>query len=676
MVEDVELVEGTFACAPRGAREHVEPERMTRSISGWRAWRQRCARLTAFLSVIATVVACGEGGSTGPEAGRLAIAITGLPSGVAAAVTVTGPDGFHFVTGSSRQLAALDPGSYTITAADVTAGGNARYTATPSTQTVVVTSGALATGTPIAYAVSSARLALTVVGLPAGTASNITVHGPGSYTRIVTGSEQIDLLVPGVYTVTSSEVQAGGKTYRPTPPAQVLTLTASATPTAVTVAYGAGSATLNLTISGLPSGTGGSVTVTGPNGFARTVTASATLEHLEAGTYTVSADTVGSNLTTHAPSVTSQTVDVADNGAVGATVAYGSSPLELDVSLVAEGFTAPVFLSAPDGDGRQFVVERNGRIRIIKNGALLPAPFLDIRSRVNFTGERGMLSMAFDPEYDVNGTFYVYYVDLLGDMVVERFSSTPGSDVAGVSAGTVIAFTHRGENHHGGLIAFGPDGMLYVAPGDGGCCGDPQNNAQNSGTLLGKVLRIDVRTAPYVVPPDNPFVNRPGTRPEIWASGLRNPWRFSFDAPAGLIFIGDVGQDSREEINVSPTSAAGLNYGWRFMEGTACYNPTSNCNPAGQLTLPAHQYLHSEGCSVTGGYVYRGAAIPELTGHYLYADYCQGWLRSFRATTGGIASEHRSWADISLPGTVSFGRDGAGELYMIAGTQVWRIVRR
>ncbi len=558
----------------------------------------------------------------------------------------------------------------------MTTGGTVRYTATPATQTVVVTSAALATATPITYAISTARLALTVLGLPVGTPGNITVNGPGGYTRMVTASQQIDLLAPGVYTITSSEVQAAGKTYRPAPLSQVLSLTASAVPTAATVDYGSGSATLNLTISGLPSGTSGSVSVTGPNGFARTVTASATLEHLEAGTYTVTADTVGSNLTTHAPATASQTVVIADGVETAATVAYGSTPLELAVELVAEGFTAPVFLAAPDGDERQFVVERNGRIRIIKNGALLATPFLDIRSRVNFTGERGMLSMAFDPAYDVTGTFYVYYVDLLGDMVVERFSSTPGSDVAGVTAGTVIAFLHRGENHHGGLIAFGPDGMLYVAPGDGGCCGDPQNNAQNSGTLLGKVLRIDVRTAPYVVPPDNPFVNRPGTRPEIWASGLRNPWRFSFDAPAELLYIGDVGQDTREEINVSPTNAAGLNYGWRLMEGTACYNPTSSCNPTGQLTLPAHQYLHSDGCSVTGGYVYRGTAIPELTGHYLYADYCRGWLRSFRSTAGGAATEHRAWVGVTLPGTVSFGRDGAGELYMVAGTQVWRIVRQ
>ncbi len=453
-----------------------------------------------------TMAACGDDGAIGPGSGRLAITITGLPPAVPASVTVAGPNGFQFVTGSSRTLAALDPGSYTITASDVTSGGS-RYAPAPAAQTVLVMSGALATATPIAYSVTSAAL-------------------------------------------------------------------------------------------------------------------------------------------------------------------------DLGLQLVASGLTAPVFLAAPEGDPRQFVVERNGRIQIIENATLQPTPFLDHRAAVNFTGERGMLSMAFDPNYATSGLFYVYYVGLSGQMVVERFNSTPGSNVAGASAGIVMTFPHGGENHHGGLIAFGPDGMLYIAPGDGGCCGDPQNNAQNLSTVLGKVLRIDARTTPYGIPPDNPFVGQPGVVPEIWAYGLRNPWRFSFDAPAGLLYIGDVGQDLREEINVSLTTAAGRNYGWRLMEGTACYNPTSNCNPGGQLTLPAHQYLHTEGCSVTGGYVYRGAAIPELTGHYLYSDYCQGWLRSFRATASGVATEHRSWAGVTLPGTLSFGRDGAGELYMIAGTGVWRIVRR
>jgi glucose/arabinose dehydrogenase len=371
--------------------------------------------------------------------------------------------------------------------------------------------------------------------------------------------------------------------------------------------------------------------------------------------------------------------------ALGATIALlacddpsgpsGIEALQLTLQPVAAGLTAPVFLTAPSGDSRLFVVERNGRIRIVATGVALPTPFLDIRDRVNFTGERGMLGMAFHPQYATNGFFYVYYVSLDGDVVVERFGSTPGADVAGASAGIVITIPHGGENHHGGMIAFGPDGMLYLAPGDGGCCGDPQNNAQNTGTLLGKLLRLDVSTTPYAIPPGNPFIGHVGKREEIWAYGLRSPWRFSFDAQEGMLYLADVGQDAREEINIVPAATAGINFGWRLMEGTACYNPSSGCNPGNALQLPAHEYVHPEGCSVTGGYVYRGSAIPELVGHYLYSDYCLGWLRSFRFS-GGRATEHRSWAGIGLSQVVSFGRDGAGELYIVAGNAVWKIVRQ
>lgn len=352
----------------------------------------------------------------------------------------------------------------------------------------------------------------------------------------------------------------------------------------------------------------------------------------------------------------------------------GIDALQLTLQPVVSGLTAPVFLTAPPGDSRLFVLERIGRIRLAATGALLPTPFLDITDRVNFIGERGLLGMAFHPQFATNGYFYVYYVNLDGDMVAERFASTPGSNVAGSSAGIVITIPHGGENHHGGTIAFGPDGMLYVAPGDGGCCGDPENNAQNTGNLLGKILRLDVSTPPYAIPPDNPFIGEAGTREEIWAYGLRNPWRYSFDAHDGLLYIGDVGQDAREEVNAVPVTTGGINFGWRIMEGTACYNPATSCNPTGELRLPVTEYLHQEGCSVTGGYVYRGASIPELTGHYLYADYCRGWLRSFRYA-GGAATDYRSWAGIALTQVVSFGQDGAGELYMIAGNGVWRIVR-
>jgi glucose/arabinose dehydrogenase len=349
-------------------------------------------------------------------------------------------------------------------------------------------------------------------------------------------------------------------------------------------------------------------------------------------------------------------------------------PLELELEPVAEGLTNAVFLTAPANDSRLFVLERVGRIRIIENGTLLPTPFLDISARVSTVFSRGLLGMAFHPQYGANGKLYVYYVDRSDNVVLERFSSTPGSDIAGQSDGVVISFPHGGEDLHGGTVEFGPDGMLYIAPGDGGCCGDPENDSQNMAVLLGKMLRLDVGTHPYTVPADNPFVGRPGVRPEIWASGLRNPWRFTFDAPSSLLYIADVGEDALEEVNVVPSTAAGLNYGWRLMEGTACFNPSTNCTTGASLTLPVHEYPRAEGCAIIGGYVYRGAAMPELVGHYLYGDYCGGWVRSFRWG----AAEHRQWTGITVPAfqMASFGRDAVGELYVVAETRVWKIVRR
>jgi glucose/arabinose dehydrogenase len=348
-------------------------------------------------------------------------------------------------------------------------------------------------------------------------------------------------------------------------------------------------------------------------------------------------------------------------------------PFGLTLQAVAEGLVAPVFATAPDGDSRLFIVERNGRIRILANGALLAEPFLDLRSRVNFVGERGMLSMAFHPQYASNGRFFVYYVDLQGDIAIEGFTSTPGSSVAGASEGLVLGIPHGRSEHHGGLAAFGPDGMLYIATGDGACCGDPFDNAQDVSSLLGKILRIDVAALPYTIPPGNPYIGVVGARAEIWAVGLRSPWRFSFDVPTGTLLLGDVGQDAHEEINIVPANAAGINYGWPFMEGTACYRPTIDCDSGEPLTIPAVHYEHTLGCSVIGGHVYRGAAIPELAGQYVYSDYCGGWLRSFNLTTTG-PGEHQLWTGVHLPGAVSFGRDGSGELYLIGNGGVFRIV--
>ena len=349
-------------------------------------------------------------------------------------------------------------------------------------------------------------------------------------------------------------------------------------------------------------------------------------------------------------------------------------PFGLTLRAVAEGLVEPVFATAPPGDSRLFIVERNGRIRILSNDALLAEPFLDIRSRVNFVGERGLLSMTFHPQYASNGRFFVYYVDLEGDVVIERFASTPGSNVAGQSEGVILDIPHGRSEHHGGLARFGPDGMLYLATGDGGCCGDPFDNAQDLSSLLGKMLRIDVATIPFTIPPDNPYVGVPGARGEIWAVGLRSPWRFAFDLPTGTLLLGDVGQDVYEEVNVVPLDAAGLNYGWPLMEGSACYRPSTNCEAGVSLTPPAFDYEHTLGCSVIGGEVYRGTAMPELVGQYLYADFCAGWLRSVEVTANGTGA-HRLWPDVNLPGVVSFGRDAAGELYLIGGGRVLKIVR-
>ena len=345
-----------------------------------------------------------------------------------------------------------------------------------------------------------------------------------------------------------------------------------------------------------------------------------------------------------------------------------SSTFSLRAQQVVEGLANPVYLTAPKNDPRLFIVEQAGRIRIVKNGALLATPFLDISSRVVSGGERGLLSLAFDPAYATNGRFYVYYTGAQGDIFVDRFTVSGNPDVANTAANQVLTIQHRANsNHNGGLLLFGPDGMLYLGTGDGGGAGDVPNNAQNTDVLLGKILRLDVTTLPYTIPAGNPFLGKAGAD-EIWAYGLRNPWRFAFDVPpdatAPQLYIADVGQGAREEVNVVDASAAGRNYGWRIMEGTQCYNPSTGCNQSG-LTLPIIEYDHGQGCSITGGAVYRGAAIPEVRGHYFYSDYCSGWLRSFRLS-GGAAVDQRDWALANIGNVTSFGVDAAGELYMLS----------
>jgi hypothetical protein len=353
--------------------------------------------------------------------------------------------------------------------------------------------------------------------------------------------------------------------------------------------------------------------------------------------------------------------------------------VRLTLEPVVSGLVGPVHLAAPVGDTRLFIVEKPGRIRIVRDGQLLPTPFLDITGRVSSDGERGLLSVAF-PRTSVGEHFFVYYTNRNGDIVVERFTAALNADVANPATGVpVITIPHpRHSNHNGGMVAFGPDGMLWLATGDGGGAGDPDANAQNLGSLLGKILRLDVRTLPYAIPPSNPFVGQAGKRGEIWAYGLRNPWRFAFvtgleGAPARL-FVADVGQGAVEEIDFVRADSAGINYGWPIMEGDQCYPPASGCIGAG-LLRPVAQYGHDRGCSIVGGYVYTGGIEGLPWGrHYFYSDYCSGFLESL--THDGNAWTRHVWNVPDVGHVLGFGERG-GELYVLAesGT-VYRIVER
>lgn len=350
----------------------------------------------------------------------------------------------------------------------------------------------------------------------------------------------------------------------------------------------------------------------------------------------------------------------------------------LKLQTVKSDLSAPVFLTAPSRDAdRLFVVEQGGRIKILARttGAEL-GTFLTLTG-ITSGGERGLLGLTFDQEYNSNSRFYVYYTDANGAITIARFLvSATNPNVADPASQTILlSIPHPTfTNHNGGMVAFGPDGCLYAGIGDGGGAGDPSNHAQNLTSRLGKLLRIDPTTGTACTSGTlNPFVLS-GGHPLVWSYGLRNPWRFSFDGED--LYIGDVGQGAREEINVStgPHAGRGLNYGWRLMEGSACFNPTSNCNP-GILTLPIVEYTHDKGaCSVIGGYVYRGQVVPAIQGTYFYADFCAGFVHSFRLNNGSVI-EKAEWPLLTTPSISSFGQDGLGELYLTSlnGT-VFRIV--
>ena len=351
----------------------------------------------------------------------------------------------------------------------------------------------------------------------------------------------------------------------------------------------------------------------------------------------------------------------------------------VDLALVAEGLESPLFAgNAGDGSGRLFVLEQAGRIRVVRDGRLVRAPFLDIAGRISAGGERGLLGLAFAPTFATDGRFFVDYTDRDGNTVVSEFRAPdPAADRADPGSERVLLRIDQPfANHNGGALVTGPDGLLWIATGDGGSGGDPLGNGQSLDTLLGKLLRIDPRPvagAPYGIPSDNPFVGRAGARAEIWAYGLRNPWRFSFDRASGDLWIGDVGQGAIEEVDRWPAgSPAGPNFGWNTMEASACFNPAEGCDPAG-LILPVAEYGHDRGCSITGGYVYRGVGVPGLAGTYLYADYCAGTIWGLEAAAGKPAPRVLLDSGLSV---ASFGEDEAGELYVVdlAGGRLLRVV--
>jgi len=358
------------------------------------------------------------------------------------------------------------------------------------------------------------------------------------------------------------------------------------------------------------------------------------------------------------------------------SITSAPEPSRVSFQEVAGGLSNPLAIThAGDASGRLFVVERSGRIRVIKNGALLSTPFLDIQSIVKSTSsEQGLLGLAFHPAYESNGRFYVLYTatrpgDSNGSILtLKQYSvSTGNPDLANSASGvTILTIDHPAyTNHNGGTLAFGNDGYLYWSTGDGGSGGDPDNNGQNLTSLLGKVLRLDVDSgSPYAVPASNPFFGDPNPNTKlIWAYGLRNPWRMSFDRLTHDLYIGDVGQGAREEIDFQPaTSGGGENYGWRVMEGSLCYNPSSGCNQTGKV-LPVAEYDHSLGCSVTGGYVYRGSNYPSLYGYYVYGDFCSGRIFAIykNLPSGWIAPFELADTPYNIS---TFGEDEQGELYL------------
>ena len=368
---------------------------------------------------------------------------------------------------------------------------------------------------------------------------------------------------------------------------------------------------------------------------------------------------------------------------LSATTAFAQSAVQLIARPYIQGLSRPVWIgSAPGDDDRLFILEQHtGQVRIFKKstGTLNATPFLTIGG-LSTGNEQGLLGIAFHPDYQNNGYVYVSYTNP-ATRVVRYTRSTPDTANAG-SAFQIFSVSQPFSNHNGGQISFGPDGYLYIGLGDGGSANDPGNRAQTMTDVLGKMLRIDVDGgSPYAIPPTNPFLGT-SAREEIWHAGLRNPWRWSFDKLTGDMYLGDVGQNAIEEIDFQPSGLGGLNYGWRCMEGNNCTGLTGcTCN-APALVLPIQTYSHSFGCSVTGGYVYRGCDIPELRGTYFYADYCSARIWSMRYENNVVTEWRERTAEMAPSGVTvstisSFGEDNEGNVYIVSlGGRIFRIERR
>ena len=394
-----------------------------------------------------------------------------------------------------------------------------------------------------------------------------------------------------------------------------------------------------------------------PTTVAATVAAPATL---------TPAATAAAIATALIPTETTAAGAAATETSVPATAAPGAG---YAFTVAAKGFSAPVLVTnAGDGTGRLFVVEQGGLIKIVKEGAVLPQPFVDLARLVTQGGsEQGLLGLAFDPHYAQSGQFYVDYTDPNGDTRVARYhvSASDPNQADPNSAQILLKVDQPYPNHNGGNLVFGPDGYLYVSLGDGGSQGDPRGNGQNRGALLGKILRLDVSdgSGQYSIPPSNPFTGQSGAKSEVWAYGLRNPWRATFDRATGDFWIGDVGQDIYEEIDRQPAGdKGGEDYGWNYMEGLHAYQ--GQAPASANLTAPVAEYSHQEGgCAVTGGYVYRGASLPEMDGVYVFGDYCSGL--TWTLARSGAGDQWQRTLFLNTGFTISsFGEDEAGELYV------------